>query len=109
MMRNFEDMQKVSQQNLDASMRTLTEWGRGWQAIAGEMGDYTKRSFEESAQTFEKLSGAKSLEQAMEIQADYAKRAYEDYMAQWSKIGNLYADFAREAMKPVERVFQNGR
>lgn len=109
MMKNFEDMQKLSQQNMDAGMRTFAEWSKGWQTIASEMGDYYKRSFEEGAQTLEKLSGARSFEQGMEIQADYAKRAYEDYMAQWSKIGNLYAEFAREAMKPVERAFHNGR
>ncbi len=109
MIKNFDDVQKLSQQNLDAGMRTITEWNKGWQTIAAEMGDYSKRSFEEGTQTIEKLTGARSIEQAMEIQADFAKRAYEDYMAQWSKIGNLYAGFAREAMKPVERAFSNGR
>jgi hypothetical protein len=43
---------------------------------------------------------AKSVEQAMEIQTTYAKRAYEDYMQQMSKIGAMYQNFAKDAFKP---------
>lgn len=108
-MKNFDDVQKLSQQNLDLTMRSFGEWTKGWQAIAAEMSDYTKRSLEESSATFEKLAGVRSIEQAVEIQTDYARRAYEDGMAQWSRLGNLYAEMAREAMKPVERVFNQAR
>ena len=54
--------------NVDAAMKVFGEWNKGWQAIAAEMTDYTKRSFEESTATFEKLLSAKSVEQAIEIQ-----------------------------------------
>jgi phasin family protein len=108
-MKPFDDFQKLSQGNTDAAMKMFGEWTKGWQAIAAEMTDYTKRSFEESAQTFEKLAASKSVEQAVEIQTAFAKRAYEDYMQQLSKLGGMYAEFAKEAYRPVERAFQNGR
>ena len=109
MIKNFDDIQKLSQTNLDVAMRLFGEWNKGWQAIAAEMSDYTKRSFEEGTATFEKLIGAKSVEQAVEIQANYAKRAYDEYMHQVSKIGGMYASLAKEAYKPVERALQNTR
>jgi hypothetical protein len=102
-------MQKLSQTNLDVAMKLFGEWNKGMQAIAAEMSDYTKRSFEEGTATFEKLIGAKSVEQAVEIQANYAKRAYDEYMHQVSKIGGMYASLAKEAYKPVERALQNTR
>jgi hypothetical protein len=108
-MKPFDDFQKMSQGNVDVAMKMFGEWSKGWQAIAAEMTDYTKRSFEESAQTFEKLAGSKSVEQAVEIQTAFAKRAYEDYMQQVSKLGGMYAEFAKEAYRPVERAFQNVR
>jgi hypothetical protein len=109
MIKSFDDMQKLSQTNLDVAMKLFGEWNKGWQAIAAEMSDYTKRSFEESTATFEKLIGAKSVEQAVEIQTNYAKRAYDEYMHQVSKIGGMYASLAKEAYKPVERALQNAR
>src|SRR4029079_19081785 len=82
------------------------EWNKNWQAIAAEMSDYTKRSFEESTATLEKLMPSQSVEQAVEIQTSYAKRAYDDYMQQMSKIGGMYASRAKEAYKPVEKILQ---
>lgn len=109
MIKNFDDFHKLGQQNVDTAMKLFGEWNKGWQAIAAEMTDYTKRSFEESTATFEKLLTAKSLEQAIEIQSGFAKRAYDGYMHQVSKIGGMYAELAKEAYKPVERVMQGAR
>jgi hypothetical protein len=108
-MKNFDDIQKLGQTNEDSAMKVKGEWNKNWQAIAAEVSDYTKRSFEEGTATFEKLLSAKSIEQAVEIQTGYAKRAYDEYMHQVSKIGGLYAELAKEAYKPFEKVFQNVR
>ena len=109
MMKNIEDFQKFGQYNMDAAMKMFGEWSKGWQTIAVEMTDYTKRSFEEGTATSEKLLSAKSMEQAMEIQSGYARRAYDGYLHQMSKLGGLYAELAKEAYKPVEKVLQNSR
>jgi hypothetical protein len=109
MLKNFEDLQKLGQTNVDTAMKVFGEWNKGWQTIAAEMTDYTKRSFEEGTATLEKLLSAKSFEQAVEIQTGYAKRTYDEYMHQMSKIGGLYAELAKEAYKPVEKVLQSVR
>jgi hypothetical protein len=109
MINNFQDFQKLGQTNVDTAMKVFGDWNKGWQAIAAELSDYSKRSFEEGTATFEKLLQAKSLEQAFEIQSSFAKRAYDDYMHQVTKIGSMYTNLAKDAYKPVEKVFQNGR
>jgi hypothetical protein len=108
MMNNFQDFQKLGQANVDQAMRLFGDWNKNWQAIAAEMTDYSKRAFEDSSATFERLLAAKNLEQAFEIQSSYAKRAYDDYMHQMTKIGSMYTNLAKEAYKPVEKAFQNG-
>lgn len=105
----IEDLQKLSQTNVEATMKAFGEWNKGVQTIAAEMTDYTKRSFEEGTATFEKLLSAKSMEQAFEIQTGFAKRAYDGHMHQMSKVGSLYAEMAKEAYKPVEKVLSGAR
>ena len=105
----FHDFQKLGQTNMDQAMKMFGEWNKNWQAIASEMGDYTKRSFEESTAAFEKLLAIKSIDQAFAIQSSYAKHAYEEYMQQMTKIGGMYANIAKEAAKPVEKMMQAGR
>jgi hypothetical protein len=74
-------------------------WAKNTQAITAEMADYSKKSFENSAAAFEKLIGAKSLERVMEVQTAYLRSSYEELAAVTTKIGELYADLAREAYK----------
>lgn len=107
MINNFQDFQKLGQTNVDTAVKLLGDWNKGWQAIAAEFSDYSKRAFEDGTATFEKLLAAKSLEQAFEIQSSFAKRAYDDYVQQLSKIGAMYSDLAKDAYKPVEKAFQN--
>jgi hypothetical protein len=102
MLKNFDDVQKVNKDNLDIAMKSFGAVSKGMQAIAVEVADYSKKSFEDSSAAFEKLLGAKSLEKAIEIQSDYAKSAYEGFVAGATRIGELYSDIAKETYKPFE-------
>src|SRR5262249_4438035 len=102
MVKNFEDMQKIGKDNLDATMKSFGAWSKSAQAIAAEVADYSKKSFEDGSKAMEKLFGAKTLEKAIEIQTDYAKTAYEAFIAEATKIGELYADLAKETYRPFE-------
>jgi hypothetical protein len=50
----------------------------------------------------EKLFGAKSLDKAIEVQSEYVKASYEDYLAQTAKLAKLCAETGKEVFKPYE-------
>jgi phasin family protein len=102
MMNGLEDVQKLGKDNMDQAMKSFGSFSKGMQSLAVEMADYSKKSFEDSASTVEKLMSAKSVDKAMEIQTDYMKSAYEGFVAQATKVGELYADLAKDAYKPLE-------
>ena len=104
MMKNFEDMQKMSKDSMDATMKSFGSLTKASQAIAAEVADYSKKSFEEGTKVFEKMLGAKSLDKALEIQTDYAKTAYEGFVAEATKISVLYAELFKDTCKPLEAV-----
>jgi hypothetical protein len=105
MLKGFEEFQKVGKDGFDAAVKSFGEMNKGFQAIAAEVTDYSKKAFEDGTRCFEQLIGAKSVEQAVEIQSQYAKKAYDTYIAEMSKIGEMYAGLARDAYKPVESAF----
>jgi hypothetical protein len=102
MLKGFEEFQKVGKDGFDATVRSFGEMNKGFQAIAAEVTDYSKKAFEDSTRAFEQLMGAKSIEQAIEIQSNYATKAYDAYVAEMSKLGEMYAGLAKDAYKPVE-------
>ncbi|MFD1701523.1 phasin family protein [Methylopila henanensis] len=101
----FEDAQKFSKENVDLALKSFGAVSKGFQAIAVEVADYSKKSFEDGAAHVEKLLGVKSLDKAVEVQSAFAKSAYEAYIAKVTKLGELYADIAKESYKPVETAF----
>jgi len=102
MLKNFEEFQKFGKDNMDTYMKQVGTVSKGWQTIATEFADYSKKSFEESSAAVEKLLGAKSLDKAIEVQSEFAKSAYEGFVAQATKFGELYTDLAKESYKPFE-------
>jgi hypothetical protein len=102
MIKNFDDVQKMSKDSMDVTMKSFGVLSKASQTIAAEVADYSKKSFEDGTKVMEKLLGAKSLDKAIEIQTDYAKSAYEGFVAQATKISGLYADLAKETYKPFD-------
>ena len=85
MVKNIDELQQFGKSNMDATVKSFGSLSNGLQAIAAE-----------------KLIGAKSLEKAFEVQSDYLKTAYEGFVAEATKLGELYTDLAKEAYKPFE-------
>jgi hypothetical protein len=104
----FEDLQKISKDQIEQLSTTAASIARGFQAIATETTDYSKRSLESTSSFFEKIVGAKSVDTAVQIQSEFAKSQFEGFVAQANKIGEIYKDIAKEAFKPVETAFQKG-
>jgi hypothetical protein len=107
MAKTFDDMQKTSNANVDATVHSFEGVTKTAQAIATEIADYTKRSFESGTKTMENLLGARSLDKAFEVQGEYARAAYEDYIAHANKLRQLYADLAKEAFRPYQSLVAN--
>ena len=99
---NFDEMSRKNKEAFDTVLRSYSEMAKGFQAIATETADYSKKSFETGIAHFEKLSGVKSVEAAVELQSAFVKTSYEGFVAEATKLGEMYADLAKGAYKTYE-------
>jgi phasin family protein len=97
-----EDIQQYGKEHIENVVASATTVQNGLQAIASAYGDYTKKSFEDTKSFVEKLSGVKSLDKALEVQTDYAKTAYETFVAESQKIAGMYTELAKQTFKPLK-------
>jgi hypothetical protein len=97
-----ENIQSYGKEQFEQAVASATTFQSGIQAIATAYGDYAKKSFEDTKSFAEKLSGVKSLDKVLEVQSDYAKTAYETFVAESQKIAGLYTDLAKQTFKPIE-------
>jgi hypothetical protein len=99
-----EDIQSYGKEQFEQAVSCATGLQSGVNAIASAYGDYGKKSYEDTKSFIEKLSGVKSLDKALEAQSEFAKTAYETFVADSQKIAGLYGDLAKQAFKPLEGV-----
>lgn len=109
MLQSFENAGKFNKEFVDTSLKSFASVSKSAQAIAVETSEYTKKSFESGAAALEKIFSAGSLEKAFEIQTDYAKQSYEGFVAEATKLGELYSDLAKEAYTPFESVIAKSK
>ena len=94
-----QQYQERVQSGFEAASRSFTEANKGFQALAAEMMNYSKAALDDAIWTWEQLIGVRSLEQAIQIQSDYAKRVYENHMAELSKLGEMTVGMIRDASR----------
>src|SRR5579885_2099135 len=104
MIKTFEDFEKAGRDNIDLTLKSLSALSKGVQAIATEVVDYSKKTFEDGAAFVEKLLDVKSFDKAIELQSEYARTAYDGFVAKVSRLGELYVDLAKETCKPYETL-----
>jgi hypothetical protein len=104
-----QQAQERMQSGFDAASRSFGEANKGFQALTAEMMNYSKSAFDDAIRTWEQLIGVRSLEQAIQIQSDYAKRVYENHMAELKKLGEMTVGMMRDASTPVEDASRRSR
>jgi phasin family protein len=72
----------------EAVTKSATTAGKGFETINSELYSYSKASIEEAVAASKTLLGSKSIHEAFEFQTDFAKSAFEAYVAEVSKISD---------------------
>jgi len=83
------------------------------QTIANAYADYTRKSLQESRSFAEKLMGVRSFDNAIEVQTEFARQAFANFVAESQKICELYGKLGAQIFRPWEglaaKVAQAGR
>lgn len=104
MTHSFDDANKFTKEFVDSGLKAFAAVSKSAQAIAIEAGDYSRKAFEAGNDAAERLATARSLENALDIQAEFARSAYEGFVAEAARMVELCADLAKEACKPFESL-----
>jgi hypothetical protein len=104
LMSSVEEIKIFSEDDVLKATTSASSFVKNVQSIALETASYSKTAFEDGAAFFEKLTQAKSVESALQLQSDYAKASCEAFMAQAAKVAGLYANLGKEAFEPVKTV-----
>ena len=99
-MNSIQQFQNHLKQQSEATVASAGDLAKHLQAIATAHGDYAKNSFKEGTAFSEHLASVKSFEEAVEVRTEFAKTAYDTFVAESKRIVEMYAELSKSAHKP---------
>ncbi len=94
-----------SKLNLEAMADSAAAAAEGAQELSAQAAAYTKLALETHVAVAKKLAGAKSMQEALDIQTGYAKSAVEGYLAEVTKWSDAFAASFQRSVKPLNARF----
>lgn len=101
-MSNVEQLHQQAKEQSHAAMASANHVAASVQAITAAYSEYSRKAFQVGSEFMTKLAGLKTSSAVMALQSEYAKTAYEEFVAEAKKISGLCADLAKQAYKPPE-------
>lgn len=96
-----EEMTDLSRGNMEAMIAASKAAARGVETLAHESADYGRRSFEEASNALKSFAEARSATDFFKLQSDYARQAFEGYVAETAKMSEQVLKLAGEVTEPL--------
>jgi len=94
-----------SKKNLEAVVASVTAATKGAEALGAQAMAYSKKALEDQVAAAKSLTGAKSVQEVVELQTAFAKSAFEAYIAEMTKASETVSASVKESFQPInERV-----
>ena len=104
--KGYSEMTDFGKDTMEAFVAASNATAKAVEAINAEVLAFGKSSFEDSVAAAKAVLAAKTLKEVVDLQTEFAKSAFEAYMAQSSKLGEMTAKLTQEAMEPISARFQ---
>jgi phasin family protein len=101
-LKGYDAVLGYSKDNAEAVMKSATVAGKGVETINSEIYSYSKQSIEDTVAATKAVLGSKSIHEAFEFQTDFAKSAFEAYVAELSKLSELSTTVAKDSFAPFK-------
>ncbi|MBI1210824.1 MAG: hypothetical protein GC190_05130 [Alphaproteobacteria bacterium] len=103
--KGYERIAGFGKENMEAYMKAATTLTKAFEQMNGEVMSFSKQHMEDSMSAFKAVLGARSLQEAWEVQSDFAKTALDSYISQASKLNEMWLTSAKQAAEPLNARF----
>jgi phasin family protein len=100
-MKTAEEMVTFGQGNVEAVVKSGQIWAAGVQDLSKHVAATVQATFDETISTFKAMTSVKSLKDAFDLQAAFARSAMEKSIAESGKLTDASMKLTEQAMAPL--------
>ena len=105
MSKGFEDAGKFGQDNVEAMVASTQVMAKAAEEMNAEIAAYSKKSYEDGIAAAKEIGSVKSVSDFFEMQTSMAKTSFEGFVAEATKLNEMYAAAAKQAFEPLNARF----
>lgn len=97
---SFGNLATFNRQNIEAFVRSANVTQKGFEQINSEVLTFSRQAMEDGVAAAKAVMTSKSVQEAVELQSDFAKTAFDAYVGQLTKMGGIFSSLTRDAIEP---------
>ncbi len=105
MAQGFDELATTGKDGMEAWSAAGAAYGKGMEAIGGEMMSFAKQMLDNNVAQTKAILGAKSLNEVMDLNVEFARGNFDGMMAQGTKVGELATKVAQDTAEPLNAQF----
>jgi phasin family protein len=102
-MQKYEQMAAFAKENGEAMVTASTILSKGFESVTKAWMAFCQEVAATGANTTKQLIGAKTLREAVDVQAEFAKTSFDRLFAEGTKVSELSLKVANEAIEPINQ------
>jgi len=100
--KGYEQLIQFGKDTTEAMLKAAAAAGKGIETINTEVFSYSRQSVEDGVSASKALLASRTVQELMEVQADFTKAAFEGYMSELGKVRDLALDTAKAVSEPIQ-------
>lgn len=100
--KGYDQFMTFGKENTDAVIKSASVAGKGFETINSKIFAYARKSLEESMSATKAVMSAKSLDEALHLQSEFGKNAFQEYVEEMTKFGEIAISVAKDAALPLQ-------
>ncbi len=100
--KGYDQLFSYGKDTMEAYLKSANVAGKGAETLHNEIYSFSKQAIEDQMAHAKALMASKSVHEAFEMQSDFAKSAFDAYVGQMTKLGEIFASTSKEAIEPLQ-------
>ena len=100
--KSYDQLLGFSKDTVEAYVKAANIAGKSAESLHNEIYGFSKSAIEDSIANAKALMAAKSAHEAFELQTGFAKSAFESFVNEMSKLGEMFVASSKETIEPIQ-------
>lgn len=100
---NYGDLAGFNKETLDAVMASSNVVAKGVEDMGQEIASYAQQAAEKNIAAAQKLFAVRNVQDAMDLQAEWAKMAFDGFVAESAKLQDMSMQVGTKASEPLSK------